>query len=211
MTTTLDMTVREFARDLAAEQPTPGGGSAAALAGALAGSLVCMVCRYTLGRPRYEHVQEDARLVLDRAERIRNELEGSIAADVAAYQAFSDAQRLPKDTSEQQASRAAALQSGLRASTCVPLQVAQHAAELVALAHEASMIGNPNLISDAGVAASLASAVFEAAALNVRLNVSGIEDVAYAHATLERLRTITPEELRRLVDQTYEVIGARTG
>jgi formiminotetrahydrofolate cyclodeaminase len=212
MTAPLDLPVRDFARQLAAEQPTPGGGSAAALAGSLGAALVSMVCHYTIGRERYRDSEDRAKQLLEQAELLRAALEGATAADVAAYQGYAEAQRLPRETDEQKAARKQELQRALQASTEVPLDVAERSAQLVRLAYEASEIGNPNLISDAGVAASLGLAAFEAAALNVELNAGGLDDKAHAESSLGRLRAAGERgELRALVDRTYELIRTRTG
>jgi formiminotetrahydrofolate cyclodeaminase len=208
----LDMEIGEFTSRLAAEEPTPGGGSAAALSGALGAALVCMVCRYTTGRERYREVEADALELLERAEDLRSALERATEDDIEAYRGYATAQQLPKETAAEQEARTAALQSALRASTVVPLEVAEHAAEVVRLAHRAASIGNRYLISDAGVAASLALAAFEAAALNVELNAAGVEDAAFSTDALERLRAAgTAAELRTLVDRTYETIAAPDG
>src|SRR3954469_24144923 len=83
-----DLTVSEFLRQLAAEQPTPGGGSAAAIAGALGAGLVCMVCAYTIGRERYRDVDDRARRFLTRAQELQRGFERAAEADAAAYQRF---------------------------------------------------------------------------------------------------------------------------
>jgi formiminotetrahydrofolate cyclodeaminase len=213
MPDTLELTVRDFVHQLAAEQPTPGGGSAASLVGALGASLVSMVCRYTAGREKYRDSEERATALLARAEELRAALTDATEADVAAFGAYSEAQKMPRDTDEQKAARAAKQQEALRASTQVPLGVAEQSAEVVSLAREAAAIGNPFLISDAGVAASLGLAAFESAVLNVELNAGGLDDRDFAADALERVRAAGGAEghLRGLVDQTYATIRSRTG
>src|SRR5436305_1917015 len=130
--TVLDQSVREFSSGLAAKQPTPGGGSAAALAGALGAGLVSMVCQYTVGRERYADVEEAARRVLARADELRVELEQAVDADVAAYGSYSQAQSMPRETEADQRERHAALQAALRESTEVELGVATRIASLSA-------------------------------------------------------------------------------
>jgi formiminotetrahydrofolate cyclodeaminase len=211
MTGALDLPLSEFTRQLAAEQPTPGGGSAAALVGATGAALVSMVCRYTIGRERYRSSEDRANQLLDEAERLRSALEQDVEADVEAYQGYAEAQRLPRDTDEQKAARDEARQRALIASTEVPLGVAERSSQVVRLACDASAIGNPYLISDAGVAASLGLAAFESAALNVELNASGLEDAAFASSVLERLRLAgTIDELRAVATATYGTIRRRT-
>src|SRR2546421_1547583 len=128
-TTVLEQSVREFSARLAARQPTPGGGSAAALTGALAAGLVCMVCQYTVGRERFADVEEAAQRVLARADELRLELEQAVEDDVTAYGWYSEAQSMPRETEAQQGERHAALQAALRESTEVPLRVAECCAE----------------------------------------------------------------------------------
>jgi formiminotetrahydrofolate cyclodeaminase len=206
----IDFTIGEFLRRLAAEQPTPGGGSAAALAGALGAGLVCMVCAYTIGRERYRDVESAARRVLARAQELQGDFERATEADAAAYQRFADAQRLPRDTQGQRAARSAATQQALRDSTDVPLDVAVAAGELVGLAHLTAEIGNESLISDAAIAASLAFAAFQSARLNVELNAAGIADQALAEATRERLALAgRAEDLDLIVRSTYRLIACR--
>src|SRR5947208_12604032 len=103
--TVLDQSVREFSSGLAAKQPTPGGGSAAALAGALGAGLVRMVCRYTVGRERYAEVEDAMQRVLARSESPREALEEAVEADVAVYGSCSDAQSMPNETDEEHRER----------------------------------------------------------------------------------------------------------
>ncbi|MEA2374912.1 MAG: methenyltetrahydrofolate cyclohydrolase [Thermoleophilaceae bacterium] len=186
----IDLSVRDFSAQLAAKQPTPGGGSAAALAGALGAGLVSMVCNYTVGRDKFADVEYELQGVLARSEALRAELEQAVEDDIAAYGGYGQASALPKDTEEQQRARAEALQAALRDSTSVPLAVAERCAELLELAVQAAELGNPFLISDAAVGAELAAAALNSAALNVRLNVGGIEDEAFRVAAQERLDAV---------------------
>ena len=210
--TVLDQSVREFSSGLAAKQPTPGGGSAAALAGALGAGLVSMVCQYTVGRERYADVEEAARRVLARADELRVELEQAVDADVAAYGSYSQAQSMPRETEADQRERHAALQAALRESTEVPLGVAERCAELLELAAEAAEIGNPFLISDAAVGAEMAAAALASAELNVRLNVGGLEDNAFAGEVHTRLDAIAARVGgRELVDRAERAVAERAG
>ncbi|HEX8074682.1 MAG TPA: cyclodeaminase/cyclohydrolase family protein, partial [Thermoleophilaceae bacterium] len=179
--------VREFSRQLAGKQPTPGGGSAAALAGTLGAGLVSMVCNYTVGREKFAEVEDEMRGVLARSEELRLELEQAVEDDVVAYGGYGEASSLPRETEEEQRARDAALQSALRDSASVPLGVAERCAELSELALRAAELGNPFLISDAAVGAELAAAALASAALNVRLNLGGIEDGEFVSQARSRL------------------------
>ena len=208
----LDLAVHDFSAQLAAKQPTPGGGSAAALVGALGAGLVSMVCRYTVGRERFADVEEAAQRVLVRAEELRVELERAVEADVAAYGSYSRAQSMPRETDAEQGARNAALQTALRESTSVPLGVAERCTELLELAVEAAEIGNPFLISDAAVGAELAAAARASAELNVRLNVGGLEDEAFADESRARLQAMDARVGgRELVERAARAVAERAG
>ena len=168
---------------LAAEEPVPGGGGAAALAGALAAALLSMVARFTLGRDRYRESWPQIEPLLTESERLRQELLQAADDDARAYGAVAAAQRLPRDTAEQRRARRAALQAALRAATTVPLETAKMARRALDLAPTAARYGNPYLISDAGVAAALAEATVQSAALNVRVNLAAIRDADFVAAT----------------------------
>jgi formiminotetrahydrofolate cyclodeaminase len=186
----LDLPVGAFLERLAAETPTPGGGSTAALAAALAASLVSMVCRYTVGRERFREVEGSISRVLAHADGLRDELAQAVQRDIEAYGSYAHAAALPRGTQEERRARTKALQAALRASTEVPLAVAERSAAVLGLALEAAALGNPNLISDAAVAAELAEGARRAAALNVRLNAHGINDAAFVQACSERLQAV---------------------
>ena len=208
----LDLAVHDFSAQLAAKQPTPGGGSAAALVGALGAGLVSMVCKYTVGRERFADVEEAAQRVLVRAEELRVELEQAVEEDVAAYGSYSRAQSMPRETDAEQGARNAALQTALRESTSVPLGVAERCTELLELAVEAAEIGNPFLISDAAVGAELAAAARASAELNVRLNVGGLEDEAFADESRARLQAMDARVGgRELVERAARAVAERAG
>ena len=206
----IDSTAREFLDGLASNAPTPGGGSAAALAGALGAGLVSMVCQFTVGREKYAAVEADVQRLLARSEELRAELQAAVDGDIAAYGSYGDASSMPRDTDEQKAARAAALQEALRESTEVPLGVAERCAELLELAVEAAEKGNVYLISDAAVGAEMAAAARASAELNVRLNAAGLEDRGYARACEERLSELAERvPSRELADRATRIVEER--
>jgi formiminotetrahydrofolate cyclodeaminase len=208
-----DLSVREFGERLASNAPTPGGGSAAALGGALGAGLVSMVCNFTVGREKYADVEEEMQAVLRRSEELRLQLEQAVEDDAAAYGGYSEASKLPRESEEERAARDAALDAALRESTLVPLGVAERCAELLELALRAAELGNRFLISDAAVGAELAAAARSSAELNVRLNVGGIDDAAFADGVRARLEAVAARvgESRELVDRTVAVVEERAG
>jgi formiminotetrahydrofolate cyclodeaminase len=149
-----------------------------------------MVCNFTIGRKRYQAVDAEMRALLARAETIRTELLALVEADAEAYQRVVDAQALPKDTAEQAAERDRRVQVALAEAVRVPLRSAVLAADALALCEPVAERGNQRLISDAGVAALLADAALQSAALNVRVNLGDLRDerlITESRAALARL------------------------
>lgn len=167
-------TLSDFLADLASDSPAPGGGSVAALSGALAAGLTSMVANLTIGKPKYVDAEADMRSVLARSEALRLELARLIEEDKQAFNRVMAAMKLPKETAEDQAKRSAALQSALVDAASIPLEVMGKCVEVIALARVAAEKGNRNVVSDAGVAALMARAGAHAARLNVVINLPGI-------------------------------------
>ena len=171
-----DKPVTDFLDDLASNLPAPGGGSVAALSGALGAALVSMVCNLTLGKKGYEGVQADIEALLAQSEALRHEMVGLLEADVAAYTAYSQTAKMPKDTDEQKAVRATAMQDALKNATMPPMHIAEAAVKIMDLCMPAAEKGNKWAVSDAGVAVLMAEAALRAAALNVLINLGTIKD-----------------------------------
>jgi formiminotetrahydrofolate cyclodeaminase len=182
--------VEKFLDDLASGNPTPGGGSAAAIMGAMGAALVSMVCNVTIGKKGYETVEAEMRSVLSESERVRRRLTAMVAEDIAAFDSILAAYKLPKSTEEDKAVRAAAIQAGLRRATEVPLDCARVCAEVIALSRRASEQGYLNVISDGGVGVLAGFTGLRSAALNVYINAPALKDrvfAAQATAELEKL------------------------
>src|SRR5882762_2691652 len=178
---------------LAAGTPAPGGGSAAALGGALAGALVAMVARLTVGRKAYASMQGRAAEILAEADALRAQLRRLVDDDAAAYAKVSAAYRLPKDDPR----RAQAADEALVGAAQTPLAMARGAARLLALAKEIGAIGNRNARSDALVAEALARATLAGAVENVKVNVQSLSEPGLGKSLLEEA-----EGLVRQVGQT---------
>ncbi|MHB1131903.1 MAG: cyclodeaminase/cyclohydrolase family protein [Chloroflexota bacterium] len=171
--------LNQFLGDLSSRSATPGGGSAAALCGALGAALVCMVCNLTLGKDKYKEVEGEMRAILARAEGLREELMAQIPADIAAYDAVSTAAKLPRGNEDEKAARTAALQNALKAATRPPLETARLCAEVMELCQPVGERGNVNAVSDAGVGIAAAEAGLRSAGLNVRINLGLIRDATF--------------------------------
>jgi methenyltetrahydrofolate cyclohydrolase len=179
----INLTLTEFADALGSDQTAPGGGSAAALAGALGGALAVMVARLTLGRAKYAAHQDEMAAVEAKADALKTTLLALVDADTAAYDQVTDAYKLPKDTDAQKARRTGAVQAAFRAATEAPLATAEACAEVLDLAGQVAAHGNRNAASDAAVAALLAHAGLRGAVRNVRINLGSLQDAAFrAHA-----------------------------
>lgn len=196
-----------FLDQLAAGTPTPGGGSAAAQAGAMAAALVAMVGRLTLGKKKYAGVQDQVEKIVGTADVLRSRLEAAVTEDARAFEAVLAANRLPADSEQSKQARRAAIERATVTAGEVPLAVVRDCAVVLALALEIAPIGNLNAISDAGVAGDLAQAGLSGAALNVRVNAAGLQDPhpgkrwlaeletaqASAQAALGKLRSVLTE------------------
>jgi len=206
-----EKTIAEFLDLLAGKEPTPGGGSGAALAGALAAGLVSMVCNLTIGKKGYEGVEALMRDVLTRSEALRAELPTLLEKDTQVYERVMAAYRLPHKTEAEKAARQAARQAALREATEVPLAIADRCAQVVDLALPAAEHGNTWAVSDAGVGALLAEAAMQAALLNVSINLAGIDDSAYLADVQHRMAVIVSgraETKARVLDIVHSKIGA---
>jgi formiminotetrahydrofolate cyclodeaminase len=180
--------IDKFLDDLASQKATPGGGSAAAIIGAMGAALVAMVCNLTIGKKKYADVEGKMRALLERAEALRHRLTGMIEAE--------------------KASRSAAIQDALKLATDVPLRCCQAAREVIDLAAVASAKGNLGVISDAGVAVLAAYAALRSAALNVYTNVKLISDKAFAEAKLKELEALL-SGAEGVTEEAYELVKGK--
>ena len=169
-------TLNDWIDELAGAAPTPGGGSAAALAGTLAAALVAMVARLTIGRKAYAAVEDQARDILAEAERLRAALRRLVDEDAAAYEGVSAAYKIPKSDPD----RARAIDDALLAASRPPADVVKLGRRILALAQTIEQIGNQNAASDARVAAMLARTAIDGATENVNVNLAGMSNPARA-------------------------------
>lgn len=167
---------KEYLDDLAAGKPTPGGGSAAAAAGALGVGLLSMVANFTIGKDKYKDVEAEIRKTLSSSEKLRGRLQKLIDEDIAAYQKVSSAYKMPRQTDEDKKARTEAIQVALKDAMAVPLAACRNLFEAMKLCRPLLEKGNRNLVSDVGVAAQLIASAFESALLNVEINLSAIRD-----------------------------------
>ena len=200
-----DLTVADFVSQLGSGDPVPGGGSAAAIAGSLGAALVAMVASLSLGRPKYaEHeallaeAKATALGLADRFLALGDE-------DAAAYGAFGAAMKMPRETDEEKAARAAAIRVAARAASDVPFRTVEACLAFVALSEALAGRSNKNASSDLEVSSLMAVAAAHAAAANVYVNLPAIGDEEAAQELLARTESLV-DEVDRLADHTREVV-----
>jgi len=185
--------LQTFLDQVASVEPAPGGGSVAALSGALAASLVAMVCRLTIGKKGYEQVGDELQEILPRAEKLQSELRDLMQADTDAYARVMDAYKLPKITEDEKIARTRAIQDALKQASDIPLRVAELCAQILELARPVAEKGNKNAASDCGVGALMAEAGLRGAGLNVSINLGAINDELYVTRHRTRVAKLVAE------------------
>jgi formiminotetrahydrofolate cyclodeaminase len=200
-----EKTIISFLDELASSSPAPGGGSAAALSGALGAALISMVSNLTIGKEKYAGVQGDIKAILEKSETLRKNLANLLEEDAAAYTQLSQTMKMPRDTEEQKAARAKGMDRDLKAAADVPLRVAEACVSAMELCQPAAEKGNVNAVSDIGVGVLMAEAGLRSAALNVLINLGWIKDAQYVFETRKKLdvllsgKTALREEIYKLV------------
>ncbi len=176
-----------FVDQLAAETAAPGGGAAAAYAGAMSAALVCMVARLTIGRKKYAGVEAQMRSVLDSAEKLRADMLAAVRDDAAAFGAVVAALKQPQDSEDMPSARDDAIEAAYCHAAEVPLRTARNAVAVLGLATITAEKGNLKTIADAASAAHLARAALSVSALNVRANAAALRDRQMAAAWLKEV------------------------
>jgi formiminotetrahydrofolate cyclodeaminase len=203
-----DKPTKSFLDELASSAPAPGGGSVAALSGALGAGLISMVCNLTLGKPKYAAVQDDISAIIKKSESLRKELTDLLEEDVQAYSRLSQIMKMPRDTEEQKAARAALMDTALKAATDVPMRVASACVAVMELCPPAAEKGNTNAVSDVGVGILMAEAGLRGAALNVLINLGFIKDEGFVNESRNKLNSLLQgkPELR---DEIYNLVVSK--
>jgi glutamate formiminotransferase/formiminotetrahydrofolate cyclodeaminase len=202
-----DATPYPFLEAVASNRPTPGGGSVAALAGALAASLAHMVAGLTINRKKYAEVQDRATAVLEEAATLREQLTHAINEDAAAFEAVMAAFR-SKELSEKD--KEAQVQQATIGAGEVPLRVARLSYRAAQLSAELAKVGNVNAVTDATAGVLLAQAAVETAALNVKINATNIDNKQLVASWQEELATLQ-QDTADLVQEIKAVAQERGG
>jgi len=200
----------DYLDKLASSAPEPGGGSASALAAAVGAALVSMVANLTIGKEKYADVQDRIMELVDGSEKVRARLQELVQEDTEVYGVLARAFKMPRETDEEKQKRKEAVQAACKEATKVPYAIAEQCLEVAKLSEVAAEIGNVNAVSDAGVAALLAEACAQCAALNVKINLGTISDAAFNEERWTGIQDILARvlELRdTVVKVTYEKLG----
>ena len=171
--------LRDFANELSSESPAPGGGSVAALAGALGAALASMVANLTVGKKSYEESWDEMKDVAVNTQRLKDELLRAVDRDTEAFNSLMNAFALPKKTEDQISERDTAIEQATKNACLVPLEVMKSSLEVLQWAKIVANKGNANAASDAGVAALMALTAVQGAGMNVKINLPGIKDEAF--------------------------------
>jgi len=182
-----DHTVRAFLDALASDQPTPGGGTGAAMVGATGAALVRMLAVLTIGRPKFAAVEPTMKAIAEQAAENRERLLALADADARAYDAVSAAYKLPKATEAEQAARKAAIEAALKGAIEPPMKVMEACLDTISLAKMAVAQGNPNAASDGAAGAEFCRSAMTVAAYNVRINLVAVSDAKFAKDCRTRL------------------------
>jgi formiminotetrahydrofolate cyclodeaminase len=203
MTKLVKQNLKMFLDELASSSPAPGGGSVAALAGALGAALSSMVCNLTKGKQGYEIAQAEIAEKLEKSETLRIDLTELIDRDTEAFNEVMKAIKMPKETEDQKEQRRNALQIAFKHAAEIPLETARKCIQVLEIARIIAEKGNKNSISDAAVSALMAQTGVQAAILNVRINLSSIKDTKY----VQQVSTELHELLQNAMEKSAEILG----
>ncbi len=191
----------EFAEVLASSEPVPGGGGASALVGALGISLGSMVGNLTLGRKKYLDVQDDMKIILEKAQLLRNELLSLVEKDAEVFEPLSKAYGLPKNTEEEVSTRNRIMEDALRLACSVPLEIMEKSMDTIILHEELAVKGTKLAISDVGVGVLFCKSALMGASLNVFINTKLMKDRKYA----DQINAKADELLKKGIERADKV------
>jgi methenyltetrahydrofolate cyclohydrolase len=197
------MNIKMFLDELASSSPAPGGGSVAALSGALGAALSSMVCNLTRGKQGYETAQDEIKEILQRSEDLRKQLIELIDRDAEAFNEVMKALKMPKETNDQKEHRRQTMQNAFKHAADVPIETARKCTQILDVARIVAEKGNKNSISDAAVSALMAQTGLQAAVLNVRINLHSITDTEY----VQKVSAELDELLQNAMQKSAEILG----
>ena len=199
------MNLREFCNETLSDSPAPGGGSVAALMGALGASLGGMVANLSAGKRGWDDKLEYFSDWAVKAQQLKDELLSLVDEDTAAFNKVMDAFALPKEAAEEKAARAAAIEQATKYAAEVPLKVMETASKSYDLLAEMAERGNPASVSDVGVGALATRACIEGAALNVRINLAQLKDEKFKGVLEEKVRSVCAHSVAKFKEISQAV------
>lgn len=208
--TLASMNIYEFVDELASDSPAPGGGSIAALNGALAAGLSAMVGNLTYSKKKYKEVKEDMISVADKAQALKSFFIDAIDSDTDAFNKIMDAFSMPKKSDEEIEARTKAIQDATKEATLIPFTVLKRSKEAAEFALIMSQKGNQNSLSDAGVAGLTASVAAEGALYNVLINLEDIEDEKFVEETKKEAVALNAE-IQKICDDIKAIMHKSLG
>ena len=205
-----DLGCKEFLQKLASAAPTPGGGGAAAMAGALAAALSSMVANLTIGKEKFAVQEPEVKQLLGQAEQVRQELLELVEADAAVFGKFMSCYKLPKSTETEKQQRTQAIRQAAKSAGEVPLNIGRASVKVLRLAKRLVEIGNPGVVTDGACSALLARAALRCAYYNVVINLGLTKDESYnalIRQELEQLQQEAQELEQKTLEQTDKLLG----
>lgn len=203
----LEKKATEFLEDLSSSAPFPGGGGAAAVTGALAASLGLMVTNLTVGKKRYEAVEEEMQETKRRLTVLREELVRLTDEDAICFEPLAKAYRLPKETPEERLHKEQVMETALQEACAVPLKIMEKTLEVMEYLRVVGEKGSVMAVSDAGGGIVLAQAALEGAALNIFINTKSMKDRVLARELNERAEQMIAEGARKKEALYGKVLG----
>lgn len=199
----LKESLEKYVADLAAKLPAPGGGSATALVGSLAAALNSMVSNFTIGNEKFRINEEKVKGILESSEKLRIELLNLVQEDVNVYSKVSSAYKMPKTTEGENDKRNDMIQVALKEAISVPVRTLEISVEVLRITKQLLESGNPNLISDVGVAGCLAHSTFKSSIINIEVNLSGIKDKNFSVEMCKKISQFE-SEVNSLTTEIWE-------
>jgi len=194
------MPLYKFLDELASSSPAPGGGSVAALSGALGSALSSMVCNLTIGKEKYVENEDEIKGILKKNEKIRKKLTNLIDEDTKAFNDVIKAFKMPKKTDNDKKKRSIAIQKGYKKAAQVPLKTSKTCFEIFDLVKIVAEKGNVNSITDAAVSALMIQSGVKSANLNVKINLGSIKDDDFVKKISIELRNIDEKTDKKLLE-----------
>ena len=197
-----DKSCKEFLGMLASGAPVPGGGGASAMVGALGTALGSMVGNLTLGKKKYESVQEDIKIILEKADTLQQNLFSLVEEDAEVFEPLSRAYGLPRNTEEEKKNRDQVMEEALKMACSVPLKIMEKALEAIALHEELAVKGTRIAVSDVGVGVLFCKSALMGASLNVYINTKLMKNREYADGVNARTEQMLADGIKR-ADEVY--------